>query len=181
MTRIIIRNIAQLKAFTQKLRAVAATIPTLQVQALERAADDAVLTDIHRDMETNQFSKKIIDKTFVGPINLLNNGKKAQIHFISDFVSDSGFDVSEGREEGTQDHDVFAKPGGVLSYIDQSTGKRVFFKHTRPSGIERLLIIETNIAKNKQSFRDSYVTQIVCLLNQMVSMDWQSIRSMKLT
>ena len=170
MTRIIIRNIAQLKAFTQKLRAVAATIPTLQVQSLERAADDAVLSDIHRDMETNQFSKKIIDKTIVGPINLLNNGKKAQIHFISDYISDSGFEVSEAREEGTADHDVFpTKPGGTLSYIDQSTGKRVFFKHTRPSGIERLLIIETNITKNKQSFQDSYENQIVSTLNQMVS------------
>lgn len=169
MTRIIIRNIAELKAFNKKLRALAATIPTLQIQALERAADDAILTDIHRDMESEEFSKKIIDATFVGPIELLSNGKKARIHFISDYTSDDGFDVSNAREEGTQDHDVFPKKaGGTLSFIDQSTGKRVFFKHTHPSGIERLLIIETNIAKNKQSFQDSYNTQIASTLNQML-------------
>jgi len=170
LTKIIIRNVAQLKAFTQKLRAVAATIPTLQIQALERAADDAVLTDIHRDMETNQFSKKIIDRTFVGPIKLLNNGERARIHFISEYVSDSGFDVSKAREEGTRDHDVFPKkPGGWLSYIDQTTGKRVFRRHTHPSGIKRLLLIETNIAKNKQSFRNSYENQIISSLNQALT------------
>ena len=126
MTRIVIKNIAQLKALNKKLRAVAATISTLQVQALERAADDAILTDIHRDMESNEFSKKIIDKTFVGPIELFANGKKARVHFISEYVSDDGFDVSEAREEGTRDHDVFPlKPDGWLVYIDQTTGKKV--------------------------------------------------------
>jgi len=170
MTRIVIRNVAQLKAFTKKLRALAAIIPTLQVQALERAADDSILGNIHRDMESNNFSKKIIDKTVVGPVELLNNGKTARVHFISDYISDDGFDVSKGREEGTRDHDVFPlKPDGWLTYIDQNTGKRVFRKHTHPSGIARLLLIETNISKNKQSFRNSYENQITSTLNQMLA------------
>jgi len=167
MVKIVIRTISELKAFNQKLRAVSANISTLQKKALERAADEAVLTSIHTDMESNQFSKKIIDKTFVGPIEQTPNG--AKIHFISDFVSDSGFDVSSGREEGTRDHDVFPKnPNGWLKYIDQNTGKTVFRKHTHPSGIKRLLIIETNIDKNEQAFKDSYEKQIASSLNQMV-------------
>jgi len=130
----------------------------------------AVLTDIHTDMETNNFSKKIINKTFVGPIEILSGNKGAKIHFISDFVADTGFDVSSAREEGTKDHDVFPKkPGGWLSWIDQNTGKRVFSRHTHPSGIERLLIIEKNIEKNKQRFIDVYETQITSSLNQMVT------------
>ena len=169
MTRIVIKNIAQLEALNKKLKSVFTILPTLQIQALERAADDAILTDIHRDMETNEFSKKIIDRTFVGPIELSSNGKKAKVHFISEYVSDAGFDVSEAREEGTRDHDVFPlKPDGWLVYIDQTTGKKVFRKHTHPSGIKRLLIIETNIAKNKESFRNSYNNQMVSSLNQML-------------
>jgi len=168
MAKIVIRTLSELKAFNQKLKALSANIPTLQKKALERAADEAVLTSIHTDMETNDFSKKIIDKTFVGPIEQTPNG--AKIHFISEYVSDSGFDVSNAREEGTQDHDVFPKnPNGWLSYVDQNTGKRVFRKHTHPSGIKRLLIIETNINKNQQAFRNSYEKQIAASLNQMVS------------
>lgn len=170
MTRIIIRNITQLKTLNQKLRSVVATLPTLQMKALERAADEAVLTDIHTDMESNNFSPKIIDRTFVGPIEVLSGNKGAKIHFISDFVADTGFDVSNAREEGTRDHDVFPKkPGGFLTYIDPNTGKRVFSRHTHPSGIERLLIIEKNIAKNQQRFIDVYEQQIVSSLNQMVT------------
>ena len=168
MAKIVIRTLSELKAFNQKLKILSANIIPLQRKALERAADEAVLTGIHTDMETNDFSKKIIDKTFVGPIEQTPKG--AKIHFISEYVSDSGFDVSDAREEGTRDHDVFTKnPNGWLSYVDYNTGKRVFRKHTHPSGIKRLLLIETNIKKNEQAFQDSYEKQIAASLNQMVS------------
>lgn len=168
MTRVVIRNISQLRTLAQKLRSAAKIIPILQTNALDRAADD-VLSNIHRDMETNKFSKKIIDSTYVGPINLLNNKNSVEIHFISDYVSDDGFDVSKGREEGTRDHDVFPlKPDGWLTYIDENTGKRVFRKHTHPSGIKRLLIIETNIHKSQQSFKDNYEKEIISTLKPMV-------------
>ena len=168
MTIVVIRNMSQVKTLAQKLRTVAKIIPTLQTRALERAADD-VLSNIHRDMETNQFSKKIIDSTNVGEINILNNGSSAEIHYISDYTSDDGFDVSKAREEGTRAHDVFPlKPDGWLSYIDKNTGKRVFRKHTHPSGIKRLLLIETNVKKSKFSFKDSYQKELVSTLRPMV-------------
>jgi len=135
--------------------------------ALERAADEAVLTAIHRDMETNNFSKKIIDRTFVGNVDVTSQGQKITVHFISDYTADTGFDVSNAREEGTRDHDVFPKkPGGWLTYIDPDTGKRVFRRHTHPSGIQRLLIIERNINANKQKFQESYEKEISSKLEQ---------------
>ena len=72
MTRIVIRSIAQLKALNRKLRSVAATLSTLQERATETAAQDTVLADIHKDMKTNDFSEKIIDATFVGPIETVS-------------------------------------------------------------------------------------------------------------
>lgn len=168
MTKIVIRNLADLKRLQGKFRAMISSIPTLQKFALERAADEAVLTDIHIDMETNNFSPKIIDRTFVGPIETV--GSSAKIHFISDFVADDGYDVSKGREEGTRDHDVFPKKArGWLTWIDQRTGKRVFRRKSHPSGIERLLIIEKNIAKNKPRFIDAYENNIAASLNQAVT------------
>lgn len=145
------------------------SLPTIRKFALERAADDAVLTAIHRDMETANFSKKIIDRTFVGDVDVTNQGKKITVHFISDYTSDGGFDVSSAREEGTRDHDVFPKkPGGWLTYIELNTGKRVFRKHTHPSGIQRLLIIENNINSNKQKFQESYTKEISSKLEQVL-------------
>lgn len=168
MVKIVIRTLSELKAFNQKLKALSPTIPTLQKKALERAADEAVLTSIHTDMETNKFSKKIIDKTFVGDIEQTPKG--AKVHFISDFESDSGFDVSQGREEGTfHPNPTFPIKGKSLSWIDKQSGKRIFRKKSHPSGIKRLLIIETNINKNEQAFRDSYEKQIADSLNQLVS------------
>ncbi len=170
MTRIVIRTVAELKAFNKKLRSLVTTLPTIRQFAIERAADEAILTSIHNDMENNDFSKKIIDRTFVGPIQVTDKGRKITVHFISDFVSDDGFDVSKGREEGTTDHDVFPKkPDGWLTYIDPDTGKRVFRRHTHPSGIERLLIIENNINSGEQKFKDSYEKQITSNINQVLS------------
>lgn len=119
-------------------------------------------------METNKFDKKIIEHTNVGDITI--NDKSAQVPFTSDYVSDGGFDVSKAREEGTDDHDVFPKdPNGWLSYIDETTGKRVFRKKTHPSGIKRLLIIKTNVIKGKQRFMDAYKNNISSSLSQVLS------------
>ncbi len=133
---------------------------------MERAADEAVLTSIHGDMETNNFSKKIIDRTFVGDTSI--DDKKIIVHFISDYVSDDGFDVAKAREEGTKDHDVFPKKaGGWLTWIDK-TGKRIFRRHSHPSGIKRLLIIKNNINSNKQKFLNSYKKEISSKLQQVL-------------
>ena len=168
MPRIFINSVADIKNLNRKLRALKTTLPTIRKFAIEKVADEAVLTDIHRDMETNNFSKKIIDSTFVGPIEVSEQGKRVKVHFISDYVSDDVFDVSDAREEGTTDHDVFPKdPNGWLTYIDQSTGKRVFRKHTHPSGIKRLLIIENNINANRQSFQDAYEKELSSQFKQV--------------
>lgn len=165
----VIRTISDVKKLNKKLKSITVILPTLRKFALERAADEAVLSAIHRDMETNNFSKKIIDRTYVGETEIIDNGKKIIIHFMSDYVSDTDFDVSNAREEGTRDHDVFPKkPGGWLTYIDPNTGKRVFRKHTHPSGIKRLLIIENNINSNKQKFKDAYEKEITLQLNQVL-------------
>jgi len=168
MSRIVIRNIAQLKAFNKKLKTVSTILPALQTTALENASADIVLNDIHRDMRANRFSNKIIDATFVGNIESSKNG--AKIHFISDYESDSGFDVSEGREEGTQDNVTRRprNPNGALR-IPLPNGKVIFRKSSTPKGIERLLIIENNIRRNKKLFQEKYGEQISSTINEMVS------------
>ena len=166
MPKIIINSIAQLKALNSKLKNLSVMIPTLQKSALEDAAHETVLDDIHNEMRQNNFSEKIIDATFVGPIQ--SQQKKATIHFISDYVSDDGFDVSNAREEGTVDHIVRPKkPGGVLRWTSK-TGEITYRKFARVTGLKRLLIIEKNINNNQQSFKAIYDDNIVSSINQVL-------------
>lgn len=158
MPRILITNLAQLEAFQSRIRVLRATLPFIQKAAIKNYASDVVLDEIHAKMELEEFSPKIIDATFVGPTIIA--GKTAKIHFISDYKTDSGFDVSKAREEGTtHPNPTFPKKkGGVLRWIAK-TGEIIFRKRSHPKGIERLLIIEKTIKKNQgtalQTIQDS--------------------------
>lgn len=164
-TTIKIRNVKELKQFVNKLLALSRTLPLIQKRALERTADEALLGDIHREMETKGISKKIIETTYVGPIEI-TQGKVVAIHIISDYVADNGFEVGTAREEGTQDHFIPRKKK-ILSWIDSRSGRRVFDpKGHMVSGLPRLLIIERTIAKNKQKVQDSYENNIVTAYRQ---------------
>lgn len=153
MTKIVISTLAELKAFRNKIRSLRGSISRTSMINIERAADEAVLTDIRRAMEMKNFSKKIIQATNVGDIQLTQNSLK--VHFISDYVSDGGFDVSKAREEGTTDHMIRPVNKKYLSWIDPNSGKKKFSLGHVVSGMDRLLIIERTINRNQQKFTDS--------------------------
>lgn len=148
MARIVISSVAQLEAFQSKLRILRTTLPFIQKAAIKNYSTDVILDEIHSKMELEEFSPKIIDATFVGPTII--SGKTAKVHFISDFKTETGFDVSKAREEGTtHPNPTFPKKkGGVLRWIAE-TGEVIFRKKSHPKGIERLLIIEKTIKKNQ--------------------------------
>ncbi len=151
MARIVINNVHQLQNLQSKLRILKAVIPTIQKNAVTNASDD-VLKEIKITMKQENFSKKIIDATFLGRID--KAGTILKQHFISDYVSETGFDVSNAREEGTRDHDVRPrKRGGVLRWAEK-TGDILFRKKSRPKGIERLLIIERTLQKNQSTINE---------------------------
>lgn len=161
------KTVNELKQFTKKLKALSRTIPKLQTLALERAGDE-VLADIHKEMQAKEFSEKIIETTYVGPIKI-TQGKEAAIHFISDYVADNGFDVGESREEGTDDHFIAPKKKKSLSWIDKKTGRRIFDPvGDWVSGTERFLIVETTIAKDKEKAKNSYENNIVNSYKQVL-------------
>ena len=154
MAKIVVTSKAQLEALRTKFKILKKALPTLQKLALEKTANQDVLNDIHQQMRQNEFSEKIIDATFVGKTEVI--GKLLRTHFISNYVSDTGFDVSNAREEGTQDHLVRPKrPDGVLRWTAK-TGEPIYRKFSRPKGIERLLIIENTIKKAENDTITNY-------------------------
>jgi hypothetical protein len=110
-------------------------------------------------MQLNNFSNKIIDATTVGRLERL--GPILRQHFISNYVSENGFDVSKGREEGTIHTKKIRpkKPDGVLRWFGAG-GNPIFRKFSKPKGIERLLIIEKTLKRSKDQFRNSYTENL---------------------
>ena len=158
MARIVIRNVADIERLQVKIRSLKAILPRLQEVATKKAADD-VLDEIHSKMELNNFSDKIIRATSVGKLERL--GSILRQHFISNYVADTGFDVSNAREEGTIHTKKIRpkKPNGVLRWFGAG-GNPVFRKFSKPKGIERLLLIEKTLKQSKQSFSDKYATNL---------------------
>ena len=160
------QTITEYKQSIKKWESLQRTLPTLQKLALEKAADEAILTDIHREMEAAGISKKIIETTYVGNVEIID-GRIARVHIISDYVPDNGFDVGEAREEGTDDHMIRPVKKKALSWIDPRTGKRRFDSVGHMvSGLPRLLIVERTISRNSSKFADAYFKNISSAYNQ---------------
>lgn len=166
MVKIKISSVSELKNLTKKMEALQRTLPFIQKIALEKAADETLLTEIHRQMETEGISKKIIETTYVGDTEIID-GSVARVHIISDYVPDNGFDVGEGREEGTKDHMIRPVKKKALFWIDKNTGKKRFdpIGHI-VSGLPRLLIVERTLLKNKSKFADAYFENISAAYSQ---------------
>ncbi len=165
MVKVIINTVSDITRLQVKLRALKAILPRLQDAAAKDAAED-ILDEIHAKMKQNNFSEKIIDATFVGKLEKF--GSIIRQHFISNYVSETGFDVSKGREEGTDTHTVLPKkPGGVLRWIAK-TGEIIFRKKSRPKGIERLLIIEKTLKKNTINFGNNYSTNLAASVKKVL-------------
>ncbi len=155
MARLVISSLAELKAFQQTIKVLIAAFPLIQTNAVLDFAQNDILAEMKRKMNLEDFSQKIIDATFIGPIVLLPD--KIQVHFISNYVApENNFDVSEAREEGTRDHDVRPlRKGGTLRWF-ADTGEPIFAKKSHPAGIERLLIIEKTIKENESEVDTLY-------------------------
>ena len=158
MVRIIINNVNDLQKLQSKVRILKAILPTIQKNAVKNASDD-VLKEIKRKMKQEHFSKKIIDATFLGKID--KSGSIMKQHFISNYVTSTGFDVSDAREEGTNHPNptVPKKPGGTLRWVGK-VGDVIFRKKSHPKGMERLLIIEKTLKENQSTINEKIAENI---------------------
>ena len=166
MAKLVITSKAQLRTFQTKLKILRKSLPTLQKLALEKTANQDVLNEIHQKMRQNEFSEKIIDATFVGKTEVF--GRLLRTHFISNYVADNGFDVSNAREEGTQDQLVMPKkPDGVLRWTAK-TGEPIYRKFSRPKGMERLLIIENTIKEAENDTIQNYQNNLASSVSKFL-------------
>ena len=169
MTKIIIRNINDLKIFQAKLRSLKNILPELQKIAFEKSANDVLLHSIKTEMAANDVSQKIIEKTFISKITKTTN--RLKLHVISNYVADNGFDVANAREEGTihQNPIKSRNSGGALKIpVSGGGGDFIFRKSARPGGMPRLLVIERNIKKLQNSIKESYQENVAASVSSFL-------------
>jgi len=106
----------------------------------EKIVDDEILKPIHREMKLWDYSQKIIDSTTIKNLFVDDQGF-VQFDIVSDYKSDSGFDVSKAREEGTTKHELPKVLGRTYSWIVGGF-IRAFSKGHYVSGIPKSNIIK---------------------------------------
>ncbi len=152
------RTVSELRIIQSKLKSLKSNLVNIDVMAAQKAAEETILKKIHQKMKANNFSKKIIENTKVGPIIFNQNDTILKISIISDYTADNGFDVSKAREEGTADHFITPEQKESLFWNNKNTNQPRFSQGHEVSGMKRLLIIETALLTEKQKFIDTYQT-----------------------
>jgi len=90
--------------------------PRFLREQAKKIAEDVILKPLHSRMQSFGYSKKIIDGTTIENLTIGRNGTMS-FDVVSDYASESGFDVALARETGTRSH--FVRPVNVkaLSFI----------------------------------------------------------------
>lgn len=121
----------------------------LKVKVFE-LANKIILDKIIIKMQELGFSEKIIQNTFVHKNVKITRGQ-IQFRIVSNYESESGFDVSLAREFGTIDHMVEPKIKKSLHWIEN--GKSRFSKGHKVSGLEEYRVISNTIREEFPLFR----------------------------
>lgn len=153
---IVLRTINDIKRFRLKTTSFKMQLFAFQSTTLRKFANIIITDKIHQNMKDAGFSQKIIDGTFLDNIEIIGR-TKARLFFISEYFSETGFDVALAREEGTDDHDVIAGPGKVLP-IPTSEGI-IFRKKAHPDGILALFIVSQTVKQMTEPLQDEYNRQ----------------------
>ena len=85
-------------------------------QTAKQIVDEEILQPIKTEMKKFGYSEKIIDGTTIENLFVDDNGF-VQFDVVSDYKSESGFDVAKAREKGTKRHKLPKVKGRTYSWI----------------------------------------------------------------
>lgn len=113
--------------------------PRFIKEVATKIVEEEILKPIHQEMKVWNYSQKIIDSTTIENLVVDDEGF-VQFEIVSDYESESGFDVSLAREEGTRKHWVAPITKKALSWLAGFV--RLFSKGHYVGGIPKSNIIE---------------------------------------
>ena len=103
-----------------QLESVDMNIEDFAIKNITELANKIIIDRIHEKMRAANYSKKIIDRTFLAGVEIKQN--RAIIHVISDYTAENGFNVADAREKGTKKHRIEPKNSRKSSVAGLSDG-----------------------------------------------------------
>lgn len=153
------QNIQNLR---NNIRVISLQLIQFQAISIRKLANQIILDDIQKKMESENFSKKIIQNTFID--NIETRGTRViTLHFRSVLFSESGFDVAVAREQGTKDHFINPTVKLALHWIEQ--GRSLFSKGHQVSGLKALKIIHGTVSEKGKILQEEYEKELTQFLN----------------
>ncbi len=140
----------EIEPFRSKLKSLQLQLLSFEAITLRRLANEVVVDTIHEKMRAADppFSEKIITGTTISNIEI-KSSRVVRLFFVSEYFSETGFDVAFAREKGTPDHFIppgpatSARPNPHLMWIQ--VGVPRFSKGHEVSGFPALKIIEETL------------------------------------
>ena len=117
--------------------------PRFLREQAKKIADDVILKPLHSRMKSFGYSEKIINGTTIENFSIGRNGTMS-FDVVSDYDSESGFDVAKAREEGTIDHDLPKIEGRTYSWIAGGF-IRAFSKGHRVKGFTATNVVKKTV------------------------------------
>jgi len=148
-----------------KLSHMRAIYPSFIKNRAEYLVNKIIIDPIIEEMKRENFSEKIWKNTYVK--NVIVTQDHIKISIISEYFSETGFDVAIAREVGTRDHWIRPRTKMLLSWI--SGGIRLFSKGHIVSGIKSLHIIENTIRDNKEELKREFNAEYIKWINRVFS------------
>lgn len=128
--------------------------------------DEEILIPIKSEMKKFNYSEKIIEKTIIDNLIISEDGF-VQFDVISNYETESGFDVSTAREKGTKTH--FIKPKVKLALSWLSGNIKLFSKGHWVRGITKSNIIQKTIELRFPIAQERISQESIIFFNKMVS------------
>lgn len=167
---ITIRTANDARRLRQNIQILKMQLPGFQEFTLRQLADE-LLQRIHSRMRNVRFSYKVINGTKIGKIEQLGINK-FRIHVISEYWTDTRFDVAVARERGT---DIgkggrhFVKPKNVKALKFPYKSITAFSKGHWVKGIPALRIIKRTIREFKSMLVMKYQKMLKSWTRQTLS------------
>lgn len=147
------KTIEDIKQYSVKLQTIKMQLPAFAMITVKQLGMEIILNAIHKRMKSAGFSQKIINGTKLDRIEIISNSI-ARLFFVSEYFSETGYDVALGREKGSDTHKVTAGEGKTIP-IPTSSGI-IFRKSANPSGVEALHIVGKTVKEFSSTLQKEY-------------------------
>ena len=129
--------------------------------------DEEILQPIKIEMRSFGYSQKIINETTIENL-LVDNEGFVQFDVVSDYKSDTGFDVAKAREKGTKEHFIKPITKKALSWIVGGFVK-AFSKGHWVKGITASNIISKTIEIRFPIAQERIIQESIVFFNRAVT------------